>query len=662
MAVPDAQLLYGLGPFGGMKFGRPGVFNPVRPLTEGPSDAYFSSFIDRQRFHMAATGAYGRKQFYQFPTLEDLVTVTRYDVGPQRPYWVAQDSTGRLNFYDLHNDLVVDLGDIGSVYTQAVECDGTLFLNNGKQIYVTNDSTYPGEPHQILAIAQWQYPPYQGTPVLNKVSVPPSEQLEAQEYFYAFTVVTTIPTINGDVKQESAPIGADAPYPFHKEILQADEPQAIQISGIGGGINDDGLDYAIRIYRQSTNQPVWFEVTTTTLATYIDSASDQSISGNQQLAFSGQVPPLSGTQTWPIAEYLDRMWIFAVVQNAATQQQPQTQMWYSNVGQGWNLDDVAQVLLVGNEATTPAQGTVSYAVPYGELPVAMTKFGSLLIAQREGDSWFVTGQDENTFQVITLFDSVGCIAPLGPVVGRGLFAWPADSGYWTFDGSNLNYISDDIWELLATISPEAQTQQVGFYWQNYFCWSFPTENLTICWHAPTQQWSTLPFALTYAAQLRSVGSDPTNNLASPTFNQVVGARPGTNIIDSWFSDPVFDLGLPVESDWQGPASDVGAPAFTKTVVWLALQGPPQQAATATVTLHRNLDQPTTAGQYKPYVATFDLSKPYPWLQKVPQEYQECTMLSLEVKFRPKTTATAPIQIWKAEAYGVIARQYAPRIE
>jgi len=660
MADTGAQLLYGLGPFGGMKPHRPGVFNPVRPAAQGPSDADSSSFVDVQRFHMALTGGYGRKQFKQFASLENIGALVRFDVGAARPYWIAQDSTSRLNFYDYANDLITDLGDIGSTFTLGVACDGNLFLNNGRQMYVTPDTSYPGTPQQTLALCEWQYPKYSSTPVLNKVDVPADEELAPQEYWYAFTVIVSIPTINGNVKQETAPLGANAPYPFHKNLLPADAPQAVQISGIGGGINADGLDYKIGIYRQSTNQPVWFFVAETSLSTYTDSASDQSISGNRQLAFSGQPPPVGPDATWPIAEYLDRMWVFALVQNAATQQQPQTQIWYSNVGQGWNFDDVAQVLLVGNENTSPAQVGVDYQVPYGELPVSLTKFGSLLIAQREGDSWLVTGQDQNTFQVITLFDSVGNVAPLSGVVGRGIFAWLADSGFWSFDGSNLTYISDDVYELLQTFTPGTQTTAVGFYWQNYFCWSFPENNITLCWHAPTAQWSALPFALSNAAQLRSVGSDPTNVSDSPTYNQVVGVRTGTNIIDSWFSDPVFDLGLPVESDWAGPASDVDTPQYRKTVEWLLVEAPPQDASVEVI-LHRDLDKKTLQGQYQPYSTTFNLNDPYPLLQKVPQEYANCTLLSLEVKFKPKIGATTPVQIWKVEAHGKIVREFAVRV-
>ena len=129
-----------------MKYGRPGVFVPVRPMTDGPSDAYFTSFIDTQRFHMAATGGYGRTEFIQFPNLIGIEGLIRYDVDSIRPYWIAQDSTGRLNYYDLKNNLITDLGVQGTPFTEGFQCDGNIFLNNGMQIYVTPDSSYPGTP------------------------------------------------------------------------------------------------------------------------------------------------------------------------------------------------------------------------------------------------------------------------------------------------------------------------------------------------------------------------------------------------------------------------------------------------------------------------------------------------------------------------------------
>src|ERR1700677_4289020 len=114
-----------------MKYGRPGVFNPVRPMTQGPSDAYFTSFIDTQRFHMAETGGYGRQQFVQFPNLVDIVGLIRYDVDSIRPYWIAQDSTGRLNYYDLKNNLITDLGVQGTRFPEGSRCDGTISLIMG---------------------------------------------------------------------------------------------------------------------------------------------------------------------------------------------------------------------------------------------------------------------------------------------------------------------------------------------------------------------------------------------------------------------------------------------------------------------------------------------------------------------------------------------------
>lgn len=656
MAETDAQLLYGLGPFGGVTYTNAGVYKPVRPQSDPftPVTLKNASNIDTQRFEGAASTSFGRLPFVSFPRLSSISTVNLYNVGNTRPYWIVQDTRGDLNFYDGNNNLITDLGDTGNAYTQAVQCDGNMFLNTGQQIYVTPDSAYPGTPQQTLAIAEWQYPKYSGTPTVTEIAGMPD--LEPQKYFYAFTVLIHIPTINGIVKQETAPIGANSPYPFKVNITTTG--QNVEIGGIGGGVNADGLVYEIRIYRQSTNQPIWFELATTSDSIYIDNTPDQQISGNQQLAFSGQQPPLSGTATWPIAEYLDRMWVFSVVQNGATQQQPQTQLWYSNVGQAWNFDDVAQVLLVGNENTTPTQVNVDSNLPYGRQPSALAKFGSLLIAFRTTDAWFVTGQDQNTFQVIQLFDSVGCIAPQGVIVGRGIMAWPADGGYWTFDGSSLNWISKDIWLFLLGINPSDQTKQVGFYWQNYFCWSFPTLNITARWHAPTQQWDFLPYALVSAATLSSVGSNALNVQQSLTFNQVVGARRNSNYLDSWFADSAFDLGAPVQSKAEGHTSDCLVPHATKTVRYIVVEAPPQDA-TCTVTLHRDMDVRTTTGQQSPWTTPpIDLSQKPPYIVPVPAEYSQGTLISLDVAFAPNVGNDTPVEILKVEAYGNINRAFA----
>jgi hypothetical protein len=660
VAATDSQLLYGAGPFGGIK-AIPGVFNPVRPFAQGPVGAQNISNADIQRNEGALTTAFGRLPFINFPGLDDLKIVTRFDVAPARPYWIAQDHTSHVKFYDLNNQFYGDLGDIGSQFTQAVQCDGNVYLNNGQQIFVTPDPSYPGTPQQTLQSCEWQYPPYTGTPTLAKVFFEPG--LAAETYYYAFTVITTIPTINGNIFQESAPIGANSPFPFKITIKSTDDNLAIQILGIGGGINADGLHYKIGIYRMSTNQPVWFQVTTTSAASYIDNATDQSISGNQQLNFSGQPPPLSGTATWPIAEYLDRMWVFAKVNNANTNNVPQTQLWYSNVGQGWNFDAVAQVLLVGNESTTPAGTSVNTVVPYGSQPTSLIKFGSFLIAFRSADSWFVTGQDENTFQVITLFDSLGCIAPMGPVVYRGILAWPSDTGFWAFDGTNLTYISADIWLLLQSLTPGTQSQMVGFAWQEYLCWSFPADDLTLRYNLNTQQWDTLPYATTSASTLRSVGSNPLNNTGSQTYNQVVAVRPRSIWIDAWFADPANDLSLGITTDWTGPYSDGDLPHATKNYRYIVLSAPWQPGVKVNITLHRDFDQIVGSGVdevVEPWTGTIDLGDPLPFILPIPAEYSEGTVAALDLSFT-SAVGGAPIQVWKVEMYGSVKREFAQHV-
>lgn len=661
MPATDSQLLYGLGPFAGMRPGRPGVFVPVRPQTQDVTTVTMLSNADTHRFNYSLTSSAGRLAFIEFPNLSNIRCLLRYDVGPNQPLFIGRDWGGRIQYYDVLNNRFVDLGPGPSRFTMGVQDDGNMYLNDGTQFTIDADGL-------TLQLSQWQYPAFQGTPILQKVPTA-APGLAVQEYFYAFTVITTIQTLQGPVKQESAPIGALAPFPYHKTIMQSDVPAAVQISGLGGGIDGDGNSYAIGIYRLSQNQPNWFQLVVTQAGTYVDTATDQSISGNQQLAYSGQPPPLEPNQLWPIAEYLDRMWIFAIVQNKATNGLPQTQMWYSNVGQGWNFDYVNQVLPVGNEATTPDQSK-GFAQPptYGAEPVALIKFGSLLVGFRQNDSWFVTGQDQNTFQVIPLFDTVGCIAQFGPVTGRGILAWPATSGYWSWDGANLNYISDDIFELLQTINPADAGQQVGFYWNNFFCWSYPTLGYTLRWHAPTNTWDQLSYAMqTAPAATRVVGNNPLAPTTSPPYNQVIGVRSlGESFIDSWFADPSNDLGVTAVAAANGPYSDLGLPGSTQTVRWIVLHGPPQPGATATVTLHRDYDNlapitmPADPGTGAP-LAPFDLGSDYPWIIQVPDGYSQCTAMALNVQITANPTGTAPIQLWKCEAYGQISRDMAIKV-
>lgn len=670
MPATDEQLLYGLGPFGTMQPGRPGVYVPIRPFAQGATTVDTLNNIDTHRLHGAATTGHGRINLTQLPALGNIQTLIRYDVGPFKPYWIAQDGAGNINYYDQKDATIYQLMADASIYSQGVQDDGNIFFNNGTQAWVIPDGLH-------LKIGVWQPGPI-STSGIDVDKVPFSNSgLTAETYYYAFTIVTSIPTVNGTIQQESVAVGANAPYPYSVTLKPGDVPNtAVQINTTGGGVNADGNSYKVRIYRQSTNQPNWFAVALTPNAAYIDSKSDQSISGNIQLLSStiNTPPPVGNNQLWPIAEYLNRMWIFTIVTNAGTNNVPQTQLWYSNVGQGWSFDPIAQVLPVGNENTSPEGGNTFTNPPvYGAEPVALSRFGSLLIAFRNGDSWFVTGQDENTFQVIPLFDTLGCGAQYGPVSGRGILAWPANNlEYWTFDGANLSYISDDLYELTQGINPTAWSQQVGFYWNEYFCWSFPNLQFTLRWHSATGQWDKVPYATIAVATAKVQGANALNASLSPPYNQAVAVRASqtttsSNILDSWFADPVMDLGLPITGTIIGPASDTMAPANTKTLRWIVLHGPVQApGTTATVTLHRDFDsipiQPSQTAPPSPTVfPSFDLSQPPPWIIQIPSDSSQCTTFSIDVALTTAPGATAPAQLWKAEVYGQISREMALKV-
>ena len=204
---------------------------------------------------------------------------------------------------------------------------------------------------------------------------------------------------------------------------------------------------------------------------------------------------------------------------------------------------------------------------------------------------------------------------------------------------------------------------VGFAWQEYLCWSFPTENITLRWHVPTQQWDSLPYATPYAASLRSVGSDPTNSQGSPTFNQVVAVRPNSNWIDAWFADPANDLGEGITTDWLGPWSDAGAPQSKKEYRYISILAPPRPGVEVSVTLYRDFSQTVGSGTenvVEPWTGTIDLGGKMPFILQIPAKFSLGTVAELDVSFT-SPVGGPEVTIWKVEMYGAIKRDMAVHV-
>jgi len=563
---PQDQPLLRLGPFKGFR----GNNRDAGPYQD-PLTAVIASNADTHRRGQGLSNFYGRAQFINFPGIGPLQIVTRYDVAPSRPYWIAQGSG--TEYFDRSNNLISSLSG-ATTFTQAVQSNGNVFLNNGQQIYVTPDASYPGSPKQQLAVCQWQYPQPPG-PYVAEYAVPDSDHpaLAPAQYYYAFVQVIAVPTINGTVNQTTTPIGNSLPFPYTREINPPPaNPHYIKLQGTFSGVTSDGLPYTTTIYRQSTLVPVWFQLAAgVTGSIYFDSATDTSIQGNPELNPANNQPPVSATGLFPIEEYQDRTWVLARVQNTDTNNQPQTQLWYSNKGQPWSFDGVNQVQLVGDENTTPASDTSS-ALPYGDQPAQLAKLGSMLLIFKTTSTWVLQGSDADSYLAVPFLPDIGMIAPQSGAHGTAMYFWLSAEGVYSFDGASLQYISDDIHNSLQAIPPVDWQSAVGFFGDLKYFLSFPSANITFVYYIPSKEWTTLPYATVSAATATAVADNPLGN--SFKVNEIVAVGDATNLY-SWLSGKENDLGAGTTVTWTGPQTDSGIPYAQKDYHYINVSAPIQ---------------------------------------------------------------------------------------
>jgi hypothetical protein len=643
MPDPQDQPLLRLGPFKGFR----GNNRDAGPYQD-PQTAVFCSNADTTRIGQGLSNYHGRALFINFPGIGNLQIVTRYDVAPSRPYYIVQ-GTG-TSYYDLNNELITSLSGVNT-YTQAVQANGSVFLNNGQQIYVTPDPSYPGTPQQQLAVCSWQYPaPSTAYSTDYGTPDPTHPALAPGQYYYAFVQVIQVPTINGIVNQTTAPVGNTLPFPYTRDILIAPPHPAhyIILQGTFSGLTADGLNYTTTIYRQSTNVPVWFELATDVMGTtYFDTATDLSIQGNPELNPANDQPPVSDGTMWPIEEYQDRMWVLAVVNNASTNNVPQTQLWYSNEGQPWSFDSVNQVLLVGDENTTPASDS-NGTLPYGQQPAQLAKLGSLLLVFTNISTWVMQGSDATSYLAIPFLPDIGMIAPLSGAHGTAMYFWLSAEGVYSFDGASLQYISDDIHNELQAIQPNLWLTAAGAYKNLKYLLSFPEAGITFSYYIPSKTWTTLPYATPSFAVATGVGDNPIG--LSDSINQLI-AVDGTQL-DAWFAGKENDLGLGTTVTWTGPQSDSGIPFAQKDFRYLGVNAPIQ---TGEVTVTLQVEPGTGIAAVS---QTFDLSQGQSTKQfPIPQGACIGYTAQLSVTFTTPVGATKPITIWSVFAGGQIKRSW-----
>jgi hypothetical protein len=665
MAGEEFQPLLRVGPF--RKFDTKNAQVYQRDQSGIDSTAIALSNADTSRNLGSLMNAFGRNAFQQFPPVSGSITnVIRYDVSPTRPYWIVEDTIGQNFAFDYNNDLISNIpAPSGNLWTQAVQSNGNVFFNSGVQAFVVHNQGYPGQPKQSVETAEWQYPaPSQAIYGYGVSKVSDSPGLAQGTYDYAFAQVIHLPAVGGDIIQTTAVTGGNSPYPYQTNISKSEAGNtANELIGLFSGLTAEGYAYKTAIYRMSSNVPVWYQVAIVSGSVYVDNATDASISANPQMSFAGQQPPTGFGSTSPsgfaslapIASHQDRMWVMAIVNDTATNHQPQTQVWYSNEGQPWNFDATNQVLLLNDQQTNPLQtGAGTIPLPYGQNPVAMVSLGSILICWLSNQTWFINGSDETTYQPLQLFPDIGLIAPNGYCVGGGMAAWLSAQGIWTYDGANLTYISNDIYNELQEMGPVSLTTCAAAYADENFYFSFPVSGSTggVTWryYLPAQEWTMLPYASPSFAADTQVGSNP-NYLDSFKLNQLVAVRNGTDWLDAWLDGKENDLGEGTAVSWQTPYVDSGQPWVEKDYRFLGISAP-VQVGLVTLTLYVDYNNVPSVSH------TFDLNSGLTTqFFSVSQDTANGYACSLEITFETDVGATEPIELWSAFVGGTMRRGF-----
>jgi hypothetical protein len=644
--MPDQEIvdLLVCGPFGGIDTRTGTIF-------ADPKTAVELSNCDTHRLEGILATALGRSPFLSFNNVDGpLEVLATYTVGQQRIFYIVQDSAGNIVYYDTKNASYGTLGNL-SPFTQAIQSNGILWLNNGQQIFLGPNG---------LEVATWQYP----MPTQAKYNYNASANdgvrnpLAPGIYSYAFvqkialenvdTTAFQYTTANGDVATGQRNDGSSI-FPYAVEN-QKGNANAI-LSGIFAGYTSDGYPFTTQVFRYSTNSPTFnFLVELVENTQYIDDASDASIGGNQQIIPNQDPPPTGGSYPPnPIEAHQDRLWTMAIVNNKNTNNLPQTQCLYARPGEPWSFDIINQALLIEDEETTLLAGIPGITgVPFGDFPVALCALGSALMTWRRSTTSLIYGQDESTYQALKIFADLGCVAPLSVIKYNGLVWWLSAQGFYSFDGSSVQWISKAVYNLLQDLGPAAWQTAIGSAKDLTLLWSFPNNDVTLRYYIPTQAWDTLPYTTPSAAYGYSLPSDLS---ATPlSMNQIAAIRPGEPLVDFWQSGDT-DVAGPIVGTFLSQEIDLDHPEWEKSYRFVMIEAPVQSGVTVDITLWINEKIVKTWTGY-------DLSVGLPTkILPVPADVNNGYTAQLQLVLHNAPNATGPAIIYRAKVGGILKRAW-----
>lgn len=671
MAQKQIELLKA-GPFEGLDL------TTASPFVK-PGMAASSSNVNTSRVDGALMCEKGRIQLSDFTNVLASITfvmpITSVSAAPPS-YLVGGYTAGNASFltylYTSGGSQVLIPGAV--FFDQAVQFGDVVYTNGGQRFFASLQSIDPNFKWFL-----WQYPaPQNSAPNISLTTATTGGSIAPGTYDYVITRTTTMP--DGTISETSVDLNAYA-APNSIVIPNGTSTNKITVHNSlpWSGTNADGTSYTTNLYRQSSNQPTYTLVANISgSADYVDTASDASIVSAVQLQpYRDQPPVMPGAYGAAAQQYnyaavvihKGRVWCFAVVANSSTNNFPQVQLWYSNLGRPWEFNQAQQVLLL-NSDVVPSIGSVpvTYQDLYGNDPLALAPVGSILCAFTKRETWGVYGDDQLSFVARRLF-KIGSVSRHAVTEGAGGVFWLSENGAYFFDGGAPQYDSEGIRGALRSIgttgiTPSQQLQATACFSNMTWYLSFPTLQQTYSYFTVTGKWlSVLPYAPPTASALMYVPAHPSSYNGSD-LNEVVAARgqTGKAIIDWWFADPNFDLGLAQTCTWTSPVTDSGSAGLQKIYRYVTLLAPVQSGmATVTVTVD---SQPSVS-------MTFDLSGASTGTVLNDHAPQHISSLggdgggalmgytaSISVTLQGVSGQDAP-QIWKLSVWGEIARELVP---
>lgn len=545
--------------------------------------------------------------------------------------------------------------------TQAFQYGTALYTNYGYQLRSDKGSAPFGLFLWQYALDEEPFSATSGTFPVWTLAAGTGTNLAPQEYYYTFTVTITFP--DGSTQETSPTNTAFAPFALNYTLSAAGAIAITPGTGTTGiawsGTHPDGSTWTTNVYRMSTAQPTFFFAASVTGAqtfVYNDDQADATIAANAQLSLYRDQPPVCPTTTGGVTTYnpgvvfthKDRAWCFVLVQNAATDNQPQCQLWYSDYGTAWSFNSVYQVLLVGNGDT--ALNPVYDG--YGDGPAAAIVLASTVLLLKDQTLFTLWGDDQTTF-IVRLVGSYGCVSPTSAADCDELGCWFGSTalygvGVYACDGfSKPQYISEDIRLALQPLSSDWDNA-VGFYANASYYLSFPNSSITFIYHFPSKKWRTLPYATSFAY---AIPNDQPPAPAEQTYNEIIAVRPGTTEIDCWDAAET-DLGNPIIATWTTLLRDGGRPWAQKNYAFVGVANPLQPVGVeAYITLSVwDYDGALTTTRY-PEVGTIDLSKTVWTPLHIPQGGNKGFIAQVTVTLINAPNATAPATIFKVVVAG-----------